>query len=158
MLILFTYISKVIPFPSFPSANLLSHPLSPYIYEGAPPPNCPLPSYHPSIFLCWGIKPSQDQGTPLPMMPDKVILCYISSWSHGSLHVYSFIGTLVFGSSGVWLVDIVFLPLGLQIFSPFSNSSSGVPMFSLMVGCKHPHLYLSGSGRSSQETAMSGSY
>ena len=33
--ILFIYISNVIPFPSFPSGNPLSHPLSPCFYEGA---------------------------------------------------------------------------------------------------------------------------
>jgi len=37
-------------------------------------------------------------------------------------------------------------------FSPFSNSSTGVPMPSLMVSCKHPPLYLAGSGTASQET------
>jgi hypothetical protein len=30
------------------------------------------------------IKSPQDQESFLPLMPDKVILCYISSWSHGS--------------------------------------------------------------------------
>jgi hypothetical protein len=30
-------------------------------------------------------------------------------------------------------------------------------LLSPMVVCKHPHLYLSGSGRASQETAISGS-
>lgn len=34
--------------------------------------------------LLGGIKPSQDQVPPLPQMPDKAILCYICSWSHGS--------------------------------------------------------------------------
>ena len=33
-------------------------------------------------------------------MSDKAILCYICSWSHGSLHVYSLVGGLVSGSSG----------------------------------------------------------
>jgi hypothetical protein len=52
---------------------------------------------------------------PVSLMPDKAILCYICSWSHGSLHVYSLVGDLVPGSSGeVWLVDIVVLPMGLQ--------------------------------------------
>jgi hypothetical protein len=32
---------------------------------------------HPHIPLHWGIEPSQDQGPLLPLMPDKVILCYI---------------------------------------------------------------------------------
>ena len=31
----------------------------------------------PSILLPW--EPPQDQGSPLPVMPDKAILCYISS-------------------------------------------------------------------------------
>jgi len=48
-------------------------------------------------------------------MPYKAILCYICNWSHGPLHVYSLVGSLVLGSfGGVWLVDIVVLPMGLQ--------------------------------------------
>ena len=50
------------------------------------------PTYsHPSfsIPLHWVIKPAQDQGPLLPLMPNKVILCYICIWSHGSFHVYS---------------------------------------------------------------------
>ena len=43
------------------------------------------PASLPSHFLHWGIKPSQDQGPLLPLMPDKSILCYICSWSHGYL-------------------------------------------------------------------------
>ena len=39
-------------------------------------------------------------------------------------------------------------------FSPFSNSSIGVPVLTPMVGCKYLPLYLSGSGRASQETAI----
>jgi hypothetical protein len=42
-------------------------------------------------------------------------------------------------------------------FSPFSNSSTGDPMLSPMVGFEHPPLYLSGSSRASHETAISGS-
>jgi hypothetical protein len=39
-------------------------------------------------------------------MPDKVILCYVCNWSHGSLHVYSFVGGLGPGSIGEsgWLI------------------------------------------------------
>jgi hypothetical protein len=40
--------------------------------------------------------------------------------------------------------------------SPFSNSSIENLMLSPMVGCKHMPLYLSGFGRVSQETAISG--
>ena len=92
--ILFIYISIVISFPSFPSANSLSHLPLPCYNEGALPPTYPLPHHHPSIPLHWGIKPSQNQGPPLPLMPDKVILCYICSGSHGS----SLFGGFVLGA------------------------------------------------------------
>jgi hypothetical protein len=51
----------------------------------------------------------------------------------------------------VWLVDAV-LPMGLQ-----TPSAIGDPVLSPTVGCEHLPLYLSGSGRASQETAISGS-
>ena len=66
----------------------------PCLYEGSPSTTHPIMPHHLSIQLCWGIKPSQDQRPLLPWMPDKVILCYIYSWSHVSLHMY----TLVLGS------------------------------------------------------------
>ena len=40
-------------------------------------------------------------------------------------------------------------------FSPSPNTSIGVSVHSPMVDCEHPHLYWSGSGRASQETAVS---
>ena len=43
-----------------------------------------------------------------------------------------------------------------SFFSPFSNSSIGDTVLSPMVGCEHPPLYLSGSDRASQQTAVSG--
>jgi hypothetical protein len=45
----------------------------------------------------------------------------------------------------------------LSSFRPSPNSSTGVPVLSPMVGCEPLHLYWSGSGRASQETAVSGS-
>jgi len=83
-----------------------------YLYKDALLPIHPLQPQHPGIPLHWGNKPSQDQGPLLLLIPDNTILCYICSWSHGSLHVYSLVGGLVPGSSGVggervWLVDIV---------------------------------------------------
>jgi hypothetical protein len=42
-----------------------------------------------------------------------------------------------------------------SVLSP--NSSIRVPVLSPMVGCKHPHLYRSGSGKASQETVGSSS-
>jgi len=64
-------------------------------------------------------------------MPDKAILCYICSWSHGLLHVHSLVGGLVPGSSGgIWLVDIV-LPMGLQIPSILSLTPALGTLFSV---------------------------
>jgi hypothetical protein len=78
----------------------------PCLHKGAPLPTHPLLSHHPSIPLCWGIKPAQDQGPLLPLITEKSIICYICSWSHGSLHVYSLVGSLAPGSSGgsSWLI------------------------------------------------------
>jgi hypothetical protein len=116
----FIYISNVILFLGFPFGTPLSDPPPLCFYEGAPqltllPPPCPV------IPLHWGIKPFQDQGPLLPLMPNKAILCYICSWGHGSLHVYSLVVSLVPGSLGRgWgesLVDIVVLPMGLRTLS-----------------------------------------
>ena len=88
------------PFPVTPPQP--SHPILPLLYlnEGAPPSIYLLPPHCPSIPLHWGIKPPKDQGPPHPLMPDKAIHCYMCSWSHGSLHVYSLVGDLVSGNSG----------------------------------------------------------
>jgi hypothetical protein len=43
----------------------------------------------------------------------------------------------------------------LKLFVPFSNSSIGDPVLSPMDGCESPLLYFSGTGRVSQETAIS---
>ena len=64
-------------------------------------------------------------------MSEKAILCYIYSWSHGSLHVYSLVGGLVPGSSGgIWLVDIV-RPMVLQFPSALSVLPLALPLESL---------------------------
>jgi hypothetical protein len=112
LVILFIYISNVISFPSIPSAKPL--PL-PCFYESVSPPthptNHPLLPHCPCIPLHWGIKPSQDQGSLLPLMSNKAILCHICGWIHGFLFVYSLVGGLVPGSSGVsgWLILLFFL-------------------------------------------------
>jgi hypothetical protein len=69
--------STILPIPPFGSSMRLF--LPPH-----PPPFLPLLC---SVPLHWGIKPPQDQGPSLPLMPDKAILCYICCWIHGSLHV-----------------------------------------------------------------------
>jgi hypothetical protein len=58
-------------------------------------------------------------------MPDKSCLCYICSWSHRSLHVYSVVGGLVPGSFRGEVFDIV-LPMGLQT----SSAPSALPLTS----------------------------
>jgi hypothetical protein len=60
----------------------------------------PLQPYSSSITLPWVNKPLQDQGPPLPLMPDKAILCCICSWSLGSLLVYSLVGGLALRALG----------------------------------------------------------
>jgi hypothetical protein len=42
--IFFIYISNVFTFPGLPFGNPLSHPLSPCLYKGAPPPTHSCPS------------------------------------------------------------------------------------------------------------------
>ena len=74
LVILFICISNVVPRPSFPSTNPHPMPSLPASMRVLPHP---LPPHRPSILLLWGIKPAQDQGPPLPLMPDKAILCYI---------------------------------------------------------------------------------
>jgi hypothetical protein len=113
------YISNVIPSPGFPSGNSLSHPPLPAsmrVLKILPthsfPPPCPGTLLHRSI------ESSQDQGPLLSLMANKAIFCYMCSWIHGLLHVYSLVGGLVPGSfwrvcGGDWLVDIV-LPLGFK--------------------------------------------
>ena len=62
-------------------------------------------------------------------MMDNAIVCYTCGWSHGSLHVYSLVDSLLPGSSGgLWLVDIVVLPVGLQTPSAPSVLSLTPPL------------------------------
>jgi hypothetical protein len=100
-------------------------------------------------------------------MPDKVILCYIRSCSHGSPHGYSLVGGLSTGSSscvcgggGVWLVDIVVLPMRLQTPSAPSVLYLTRPLGSLCSAqwlAENTLLCISQALTVSQETAISGS-
>ena len=132
------------------SPFLISIPETPY---PIPPPPASM-RVCPPIPLYWGIEPSWNQGPLLPLMPGKAILCYIHGYSHGSLHVYSLIGGLDPESSG-WLILLFFLLVAnpFSNFSLFSNFSIGNPVLSSRVGSEHLHLYMSGSGRASQEIA-----
>jgi hypothetical protein len=59
-----------------------------------------------------------------------------------------------------WLVHIVVPPMGLQTHSvPWVLSLvPTLETLSPVVGSEHPPLYLSGTGRTPQETAISSSY
>ena len=132
--ILFIYISNVISFPSFPSTNFLSHLCCSCFYEGAPLPTQPLKPHCPSIPLHWGIKPLQDQWPPLLFMPDKTIFCYINSWNCGwvpSCVLFDYCWFSPWEFWGVWLVDIVVLPMVLETTSASSVFPLTPPLCSL---------------------------
>jgi hypothetical protein len=64
-------------------------------------------------------------------MHDNAFLCYICSWSH----VFSLVDGLVPGNSGdggVWLLDIVVLPMELQ-----TPSTPSVPSLTPLLGTPH---------------------
>jgi len=69
------------------------------------PNHIPLPASPHDIPLHWGggVQSWQNQELLLSLMPNKIFLCYICSWSHRSFHVLSLGNGLVPGSSG-WLV------------------------------------------------------
>ena len=52
------------------------------LYEGAPQPDYLLLPKRPSFPLSWAIKPPQERGDSLPMMPHKAVLCHTFLWSH----------------------------------------------------------------------------
>jgi len=88
LLDIFIYISNDIPFPGFPSISPLSHTPLPTSLRMLPLPNHPpFPPPLPDIPLHCRVQPWQDQGLLLPLVPNKTMLCYIGSWSPGSVHV-----------------------------------------------------------------------
>jgi len=103
----------------FPVCKSPNHSPSPSSLRVFPSP--PIPSYqrHPPRSPTLGVQPWQDQGLLLPLVPNKAILCYICSWSHESVHVYSLGSGLVPGNSG-WLA-LLFLwgCKSLQLFQSF---------------------------------------
>jgi hypothetical protein len=106
---LFTF-QMISPFPVSPlQTSFLS--LHHCFYAGPPSPIHPLQPYYLSIILCGDIQPSKDLSPLLPLMPEKAILWFMCSGSHGSLHVHSLVDGLVSGSSGVsgWWILLLFL-------------------------------------------------
>jgi hypothetical protein len=75
--------------------------------------------------------------------------------------VCSLVGGLVPRTSGILVNSYCCSSFGaanpFRSLGPFSSSTSGDAVLSLMDGWKHPFLYLPGTGRASQETVISGS-
>ena len=94
-LLTFQMLSSFLVYPLEPPYPIPSSPASIRVFSH-PPTHPFLPPWGPCIPLHWGIEPSQDQGSLLPLMPDKVIICYICNWRHDSLHVYSLVGPCKF--------------------------------------------------------------
>ena len=123
-----------------------------------PHTHTPTTTSPPSNSLHWDLKPSQDLEPLLPLVPDKVIFCYICSWNHEFFHVYSLVGGALGGLVGWYYSSSYGAVNPFSFFSTSSNSSIGYPMLSPMIVCQHLPPYLLGSGRASQETAISGSF
>jgi len=124
---LFIYISNVIYFPVFPSINPLSHPSSPASMRVLPhlPPTPTSPLLHsptlghqafpgPRVYSFTDVQ----QGHPLlhmwlePWVPPCVLFgCWVSPWEFW----------------GVWKIDIVVLPMGLQTPSATTSDLSLSP-------------------------------
>jgi hypothetical protein len=136
---------------SFPVSPLQAPiPLLPDASMRVPPP---LPPHHPSIPLHCDIKPSQNQGPPHPLMPDKPSPTTSAARAMGPSMCTLWLGVWSLGVLGG--LDGWFCCSSYGVANPFSspNSSIGVPVLSLMVGCKHLYLYWSRSDKASQETA-----
>jgi hypothetical protein len=154
---------KCCPLPGLPSIKSPFHPPSTLPLRGCSPTH-PLWPHISSILLPWSNNPPQDQGPPISLMPDKIILCYIYSRSHRMSLVYSSVGSLVPESSGAgilgsWCCRSSYgVAIPFSSFSPSRNSSVGVPRLSPMVGCEYLYLCYSDAVRSSQRTTILGSY
>ena len=148
---------KCYPFSSFPSRNSLSHPSSPCLVRVFLPTTTHS-SLNTQILNC-GNKPSQDQGHILPLMSYKAILCFICNWRRGSLHCLVLYSVGVQGFLVGWYCCSSYgVATPFSSFSPFSKSFIRVPMLNTRQGLSMSiHVCFSGSGRVSQETAVSGS-
>jgi len=136
------YISNAIPFPGFPSGNLLSHPPPLCFYEGAPPFTYPLPP----TSLPWHFPTLGHQAFTGPRASPAIdaelghplLRIQLEPWVAPCM--YFLVGDLVpgsFGRSG-WLIFLLFL-WGLQTPSapsvPFLTPLLGHPVFSPIIGC-----------------------
>ena len=91
-------------------------------------------------------------------MSDKAIFCYICTGAMGPplLLMAQSLGALG-GLVHSYCCSSYKVANPFKSFSPSSNSSTGNPMISLMVGCEHQPLFLPSSVRASQEKVILGS-
>ena len=144
--IFFIYISNAIPF-QFSPPGPLSHPPSPCLYEGAPSPTPFFPPWHSSTLRQWTSSGTRASPPTYSALPEPwVPACVLFGW----WSVPGALGDLVSCSPHKTAKP-------LSSSSPISNSSMGYPVLNPVVGFEHPPLYLLGSNRASQETAISGS-
>jgi hypothetical protein len=116
----FIYISNSIPFPNFSLEIPYTIPLSLRLW-GCSPIYLLTPT---SLLRHFPILGHQAIMGPIAfflLMPDKAILCYICSWSNGSFHVYSLVGSLVPGSSeeggvSLWCCCFCFSPFNFLVW------------------------------------------
>jgi hypothetical protein len=161
------YISNVSPFPGRPPLPPeIPYPILPLLtYMRVLPhppthtlPPASLPWHSPTLKLRVFIGPrtsppiDAQQGQALLYMRLEPLVppCVLFDWWFRPWELW-----------GIWLVDTVVLSMAFQTPSAPSalslNSSIGDPVLSPMVAYEHLPLYLSGCGRVSQETAISGS-
>ena len=149
--------------------------LSPFLVSPIPstfplltnPPTPTSPSWNSPTLGHWAF--TRPRASPLIDVPQVYPLLHmqLEPWIP-SCALFGWFGLVWFG-----LVGLVPGVLGLLVSSyccssygaatpfsslgPFSSSSTGDPALSPMDGCVHSHLHLSGTGRASQETTISGS-
>jgi hypothetical protein len=141
------------PEPPYP----IPLPLLLWLCSHTHPPTSASPLWHPSTLWQWAFTGPR-ASPPIDVLQGHSLLhiqlepwvppCVLFSWC------------LVPGSSGGlvgWYCSSYGVSKPFSSLSTFSSASTGDFVLSPMVGCEYPLLYLSGSGRASQETAISGS-
>jgi len=127
--------------PSFlvsPQQTPIPSPVPPASMKVLPHPSTPTSWFRHSLTL--GHQAFVGPRASLPLMPDKAILSYIYIWSHGSLHVFSLVGSLVSRSSwagevlvGLYWCSFYEVTNPFSSFGPFPNSSIRSSVLSPMV-------------------------
>jgi hypothetical protein len=121
--ILFIYISHLIPFLGFPTANPLSHVPSPCFYEGSPYPPWHSPTLGHLVFT----------GPRTSLLPLMQTVTSSATYATGAMGLVLPCVLFDWWSSPwelceVWLIDIVVLPMGLQTPSAPSVLSLTPPL------------------------------